>query len=333
MPDDLGASPPISNSLSNSESAIAVKTVDMRVDYGEHVAVHGLNLAIPRGEVFGLVGPNGAGKTSTFKVLATLMEPTYGDVFLSGIDIAEQPGKARAAFAYMPDLAPVPTDLKVWEFLSMVAASHGIRRGYRAARVNECLEKVSLTDKREAMCKTLSRGMKQRLVLAKCLMHRPDVLLLDEPASGMDPISRVEMRNTLRSLASEGATVLISSHILTELADLCSSVGIMSLGHLIESGPISEVVDRLGGNKRSLTVTTVEKTSAAIIEFLQNQSLVEKVAASGATVSFDFSGSDDEQATLLTQLISSGLRIRSFEEKKSNIEEVILGLKDTERSR
>lgn len=327
---------PISNPSASAELPMAVRTVDMRVDYGEHVAVHGLNLSIPKGEIFGLVGPNGAGKTSTFKVLATLMEPTYGDVFLNGIDIAEYPGRARASFAYMPDLAPVPTDLRVWEFLDMVAASHGIRlgQGQRRARVDECLEKVSLTDKRVAMCNTLSRGMKQRLVLAKCLMHRPEVLLLDEPASGMDPISRVEMRNTLRGLASEGATVLISSHILTELADVCSSVGIMSLGHLIESGPIGEVVDRLGGSMRNLSVKTASSEEhGTLVGILENRPMVENVLVTVGGVTFDFAGADEEQATLLSHLVSNGLRIKTFEERKSNIEEVILGLKDTERSR
>ena len=145
----------------------AIKIVDLRVDYGDFAAVDDLSLIVPAGEVFGLVGPNGAGKTSSFKVLATLMEPTFGEVFLGGIDIALQPESARKVLGYMPDLAPVPSDLKCWEFLDLYAAAHGIQEEVRVSRIDECLEKVELLDKSDAICESLSRGMKQRLVLAK----------------------------------------------------------------------------------------------------------------------------------------------------------------------
>ena len=206
----------------------AIKMVDLRVDYGDFAAVDSLSLSVPFGEVFGLVGPNGAGKTSSFKVLATLMEPTFGEVFLCGIDIALQPEKARRVLGYMPDLAPVPSDLKCWEFLDLYAAAHGLEEQERHDRITECLQKVDLEDKRQAICSTLSRGMKQRLVLAKTLLHRPKVMLLDEPASGMDPVSRVALRRILKELAAEGTTVIVSSHILSELSDMCTSIGFMA---------------------------------------------------------------------------------------------------------
>ena len=203
----------------------AVQTVDMRVDYGDFVAVNELCLNVPRGEIYGLIGPNGAGKTSSFKVLATFMEPTYGDVFIGGLDISLKPEEARKHLGYMPDLAPIATDLKVWEFLDLFASAHGINGKARSLRIEECLDKVTLGDKRNEYCKSLSRGMMQRLVLAKTLLHQPSLFLLDEPASGMDPESRQALRNTVRQLADEGAAVLLSSHILTELEVIFSFNG------------------------------------------------------------------------------------------------------------
>ena len=200
-----------------SEQAIEIR--DLRVDYGDFVAVRDISLSVPCGEVFGLVGPNGAGKTSTFKVLTTLMEPTYGEVSIAGLDIFEQAEEAREVMGYMPDLAPVPSDLKLWEFLDFHANTHRLGNGKeRRAHVDECLELVNLLDKSDSWCKELSRGQTQRLVLAKTLLHRPKVLILDEPASGLDPLSRREMRIIFQDLARQGSTIIVSSHILSELA-------------------------------------------------------------------------------------------------------------------
>jgi ABC-2 type transport system ATP-binding protein len=196
-------------------TAPAIDIRSLRVDYGDFVAVDDLTLTVPPGEVFGLVGPNGAGKTSTFRVLTTLMEPTYGEVILDGVDVLEDLESARRIIGYMPDLAPVPSDLKVWEFLEFHAAAYGLgARAQRRERVAECLEEVALTDQRHKWCKELSRGQTQRVVLAKTLLHRPRVLILDEPASGLDPLARRDLRKALRKLADAGATVFVSSHIL-----------------------------------------------------------------------------------------------------------------------
>src|SRR5436189_2372890 len=232
------------------DPAHAIDIRSLRVDYGNFVAVDDLTLTVPPGEVFGLVGPNGAGKTSTFRVITTLMEPTYGEVFLDGVDIFEDIESARRIIGYMPDLAPVPTDLKVWEFLDFHANAYGIgTRAQRRERVAECLEEVALTEQRNNWCRALSRGQTQRVVLAKTLLHRPRVLILDEPASGLDPLARRDLRNALRKLAKAGATVFVSSHILSELAEMCSSLCVMNHGRLLASGTTDEVREQLGSTE------------------------------------------------------------------------------------
>jgi len=220
----------------------AIEAEDMRVDYGTTVAVKGLTLRIPYGEVYGLVGANGAGKTSTFSVWATLLKPTYGNVKIGGVDILEKPAEARKMLAYMPDLAPVPSDLKVWEFLDLFARSYGYSAVEGKVRWEECLKMVDLWEKRNDFCKGLSRGMKQRVNLAKAILHHPKVIILDEPASGMDPKSRAQLRTILKRMAKQGSTVVVSSHILNELSDMCSSVGILHHGELIDHGELQQVI-------------------------------------------------------------------------------------------
>ncbi|HMB72569.1 MAG TPA: ABC transporter ATP-binding protein, partial [Gammaproteobacteria bacterium] len=194
-------------------AAPALSIRNLRVDYGDFTAVDDLSLELPGGEIFGLAGPNGAGKTSTIRVLATLLEPTYGEIEVFGHDLFEVPEAVHSLLGYMPDLAPVIPDLKVWEFLDLYAASHGLRGTEKRDRIDACLARVGLADKRNVYGKGLSRGMTQRVVLAKTLLHEPRLLLLDEPASGMDPIARRDLRIILESMAAEGATIIVSSHI------------------------------------------------------------------------------------------------------------------------
>jgi len=304
----------------------AIKIVDLRVDYGDFAAVDSLSLTVPSGEVFGLVGPNGAGKTSSFKVLATLMEPTFGEVFLCGIDIALQPERARRVLGYMPDLAPVPTDLKCWEFLDLYAAAHGLGENARRTRIGECLAKVDLEEKRQAICSNLSRGMKQRLVLAKTLLHRPKVMLLDEPASGMDPVSRAALRKTLRELAAEGTTVLVSSHILSELSDMCTSVGFMAGGKLVDAGKTDEVLARQGSAQRQIKVQLLDEGSVAACKEALAAAGIEGASSGGRVVSLAMDGEGEEQVALLRRLVERGLPVRSFEERRTSIEDVLLDL-------
>lgn len=315
----------------NGSSTPAIDIRYLRVDYGDFVAVDDLTLSVPSGEVFGLVGPNGAGKTSTFRVLTTLMEPTYGEVMLDGVDAFEDIESARRIIGYMPDLAPVPTDLKVWEFLDFHAAAYGLgSRAQRRERVAECLEEVALTEQRNNWCKALSRGQTQRVVLAKTLLHRPRVLILDEPASGLDPLARRDLRNTLRKLAKTGATVFVSSHILSELAEMCSSLCVMNRGRLLASGTVDEVRHQLGSTERVLTATLLGRHDEAG-EWLSAQPAVHGLRITGHQIIFGFKGCDEAQADLMEGLIRLGIRIRAFEEKRSSFEDILVEVAETNR--
>ncbi len=309
----------------------AIEIRDLRVDYGDFVAVDDVSLKVPAGEVFGLVGPNGAGKTSTFRVLATLMEPTYGEVFLEGVDIQEDIEEARRIVGYMPDLAPVPTDLKVWEFLDFHAAAYGIgSRSQRRERVAACLEEVSLTDERNAWCHKLSRGQTQRVVLAKTLLHRPRVMILDEPASGLDPLARRELRTALRNLARTGATVFVSSHILSELAEMCTSLCVMNRGRLLAAGTAEEVRLLLGNAGRKLTLHFVSEVEGAM-RWLEDRPEVGAMVREGARVTVDLEGDDFLQSELMASLVMQGFRMMSFEEKRSSFEEILVEVAESNR--
>lgn len=296
----------------------------LRVDYGDFIAVDDLTLSIPKGEVFGLVGPNGAGKTSTFKVVTTLMEPTYGEVLLDGVDIQENLAEARRILGYMPDLAPVPSDLRVWEFLDFHADAYGLgSKSARRERVAECLEKVALTPQRNSWCKELSRGQTQRVVLAKTLLHRPRVLVLDEPASGLDPLARRDLRKVLRELAAEGATVFVSSHILTELSEMCTSLCVMNRGRLLASGTADQVREQLGSNACRIIVTLTRPQEQAA-GWLSERDGVRALSENGTRLEFGFLGDETSQADLLADFIAAGFRPKSFEEKRSSFEEMLV---------
>lgn len=300
----------------------------MRVDYDGFTAVHDLSLDVPAGQVFGLIGPNGAGKTSTIRVLATLQQPTYGDVRVCGIDVTESPDEVHGVLGYMPDLAPVYDDLKVWEMLDMFAASHFVDRRDRKRRVDECLDMVGMTGKREDKGKTLSRGMMQRVVLAKTLVHGPDVMLLDEPASGVDPVARIEFRRILRRLADEeNKTVLVSSHILTELADMCDSIGVMREGQMVVSGQIEEIIQRMQP-KRVVEIDCqlgAEAASSAAA-MLSGRPGVINASSDGSTVSVEFAGDSNELSRLLAYLVAGGVAVTRFVEKRFDVEDIMLQL-------
>ena len=302
----------------------AIRTQDVRVDYGDVTAVTGLNLRIRHGEVFGLIGPNGAGKTSTIKVLATLLEPTYGEVFIDGVDVAEHPRRVHRILGYMPDNPPVYADLKVWEVLDLFAGAYFVSRPQRLKRINECIDQVDLRGKRNALAGTLSTGMRQRLILAKTLLHDPKILLLDEPASGLDPIARVDLRNLLVRLSAEGKTVLISSHILSELSGFCTSVGIMQRGRLARCGRIDEIAHALRPHRRVVVelLTTDERWTAEA----RALSAVRDVRAANGRLDIDIEGDDTVVTELLARLVRAGAPVRAYYEQKMTMEDIMLQL-------
>ena len=311
----------------------AIEIRDLRVDYGSFVAVNDISQSVPAVEVCGLVGPNGAGKTSTIKVLTTLMHPTYGEVRLCDMDLFVKPEAAREVLGYMPDFAPVPTDLRLWEFLDLFAHSHGIGSSTkRADRIAQCLEEVHLTDKRNAWCHELSRGQTQRLVLAKTLLHRPRVMVLDEPASGMDPLSRRDLRLTLRKLAANGVAIIVSSHILSELADMCTSLCVMNKGRILASGPVDEVRDKLGNADRTLVLTVLSESAGLAEEVLRSLPAAQELTSHAGRLSFRFQGTGDEQAALLSMLMNAGVKVRTFEEQKSSFEDILVQVAEGNRS-
>jgi len=301
-----------------------IQTTDLRVDYDGFTAVHDLSLDIPAGQVFGLIGPNGAGKTSTIRALATLQQPTYGEVRVGGFDVAEQPDMVHSILGYMPDLAPVHDDLKVWEILDMFAASHFVDRRERRRRIDTCLDMVDMGAKRNDKGKTLSRGMMQRVILAKTLVHDPKVMLLDEPASGVDPVARIEFRRILRRAAEQGCSVLVSSHILTELADMCDAIGIMREGRMVVSGRIDDIVQQMQP-KRVVEIDCPGGAAAAAAQLAGRPGVLE-ATSEGDTVSVQFEGDQNELSRLLTYLVGGGVTVTRFVEKRFDVEDIMLEL-------
>src|SRR5438067_10496827 len=225
--------------------ALMIEIRHLRKEYDDSVALENLHLEIPAGEVYGLIGPNGAGKTTLIRILATLLEPTYGHVRIAGIDVLEEPLRVHPLIGYMSDTFSLYDNMLVWEYLDHFARCYGVARRRLDGYIDELLRLVNLEVRRDTEVKTLSRGMRQRLCLAKTLLHEPKVLLLDEPASGLDPLARLEFRELIKQLHAMGRTVLISSHILTEMADFCTSIGILEQGRLLASGRVTDILQQL----------------------------------------------------------------------------------------
>ena len=293
--------------------------------YDKLTAVDNLSLALGPGEIFGFIGPNGAGKTTTIKILATLLEPTTGTAFVDGINVVENPDAVRARIGYMPDTFGVYDEFKVWEYLDFFAAAYKVPKGDRPGLIDLVLDLTNLSNKKDAYVEGLSRGMKQRLCLARTMVHNPKVLLLDEPASGLDPRARIEIRDLLKELRNLGKTIIVSSHILPELADFCTSVGIIEKGKLLVSGPIDSLIgDNIGARVLEIKVPAEDKATASKV--LAPLNGVRNVAERGEFLDVQFDGGIDAQNDLLLALITAKVRIVSFGEVQTDLEAVFMNL-------
>jgi len=302
-----------------------IELIRLRKEYDDLIAVQDLTLFIPKGEIYGLIGPNGAGKTTTIRMACGLLAPTLGQALINGIDVAHEPEMAQQSIGYLSDFFAVYEDLKVWEYLDYFAHAYKVAESEIPGRVTEVIAQVSLEVKRDAMIRGLSRGMKQRLGIARAIIHRPKVLLLDEPASGLDPKARLELRNLLRSLRDQGTTILISSHILTELEGFCTSIGIMEKGRMVRSGRLDEVT-AAESPARDMRMSWLGESSAGIQAEFAGNPKVSNLQLNGASGTFQFSGSDHELASLLAKLVNSGVRVKSFSEVKQTVEDLYMKL-------
>ena len=303
---------------------LAVETHALTRRFGRITAVEDLNLRVPAGSLFGLIGPNGAGKTTTLRMLAGLLQPTAGQIVINGQTANHDWRALRRQIGYMPDFFGVYEDMLVWEYLDFFARCYDLSAARRRQVTHELLELVDLAEKRDAQVQTLSRGMRQRLCLAHALVHDPQVLLLDEPASGLDPRARVEMRELLRELGAMGKTVVVSSHILMELAELCDWVGIIEKGRLVASGRLDEITRQVQHGRR-LRLRVISDHSQALA-VLQDQPGVGQVREANDYLEVEFLGEDAWMADLLAILVARGIRVVSFGEAPGCLEDVFLRL-------
>jgi ABC-2 type transport system ATP-binding protein len=304
-----------------SPTAPAVQTTDLTRLYGSMVALSSLNLTVNRGDLFGFIGSNGAGKTTTLRILATFLAPSSGKAEVLGHDVVKDADAVRHAIGYMPDFFGVYKDMEVTEYLDFFGACYKIPSAQREKTVNDVLELVGLTEKRGALIGALSRGMQQRLGLARVLIHDPQLLLLDEPASGLDPRARIEMMAILQELQRLGKTIIISSHILSELQTLCNRVAIIEKGKLIYAGPVQGVRDQMSNGQ--VYWVTVMGDSAKALELLKGRSEIQEVVPSDGQLKVTFSN-DVDPGFLAEALVQGGIRIKGLWEDELGLEEVFL---------
>ena len=311
--------------------SLIIETKDLVKRYGKFTAVNGLSVAVPSGSIYGFVGPNGAGKTTTLRMVATLTRPTEGQAWVAGHSVTEEPRAVRRAIGYMPDEFGVYDDMRVWEYLDFFAACYDIPENERKRLIDDLLELVDLTHRREDMVDRLSRGMKQRLSLARTLAHDPSVLILDEPASGLDPRARVEIRELLVELSRMGKTIFFSSHILADVAEICSHIGIVEAGQMVMQGSMDELRSQLMPH-REITITVrndevaqTVKSTVATIEGVINVEILEP-RAGRSRVRVDFAGDDDGVEALNQKLVHAGIAVLGFNEEMKDLETMFMSV-------
>ncbi|MGC1393879.1 MAG: ABC transporter ATP-binding protein [Coleofasciculaceae cyanobacterium] len=305
---------------------LAISTRGLTKQFDRHIAVNDVELEVEAGEVYGLIGPNGAGKTSLIRMLAAAEEPTIGEIYINGDRLLRDDGNPtlKRRLGYLPDDYPLYDDLNVWDYLDYFGRLYRLPSTQRRRRLQEVLELVQLTNKRHSRISTLSRGMKQRLSLARTIIHEPIILLLDEPVSGLDPIARMQFREIIKVLQEAGMTVLISSHVLSDLAELCSSVGIMELGYLVESASLAEFYQRLG--RQQIFLSTLGKLDVLLSELKNHPQVTDIENLSDGRLQIHFSGGQEDCAQLLRSLIAAGIPLTEFHCTQEDLETIFLKL-------
>ena len=299
-----------------------IRIQHLNKEYKGLTAVKDLSLDLDAGDIFGFIGPNGAGKTTTIKMLATLLKPTSGKAEIDGIDVMEHPEAVRGRIGYMPAFFGIYDDMRVWEYLDFFAGAYRLPRPQRPRIIDDVLNLTDLGGKKDSYVEELSTGMKQRLCLAKTLIHDPKVLLLDEPASGLDPRARIEIKELFKELKAMGKTIIISSHILPELADFCNKVGIIERGEMLVSGDVQDILAQVTGG-RTLEIRLLDGWEQAA-EMLHDAPGVRAVRQMETSLQIDFVGDPIMQAELNTRLVGSGLRVLSFAEQETDLEDIFM---------
>ena len=295
---------------------------DVSKIYGRRAALEHVSFEVPEREIFGFVGPNGAGKTTTLRILAALLEPTEGKAYIGGTDVSKDREKVHARIGYMPDFFGVYDQLTVAEYLDFYAACYRQPKRRRQKIVDDLLALIGMSDRKNQLVDSLSRGLKQRVCLARALVHDPAVLLLDEPASGLDPRARVEMREILKELQGMGKTIIISSHILPELTELCTMIGIIDRGHMRATGPVREVIAQLTSGRR-LRIKVLDEKDAAL-EILTPMASIRHVETVNGLIEAEYDGDESTASDILQSLIEAGLRVSSFAPVDGGLEDAFL---------
>jgi ABC-2 type transport system ATP-binding protein len=303
---------------------VIVQTINLTKRYGKLVALNNLHLQIQDGECFGYIGPNGAGKTTTIRILATLLQPTWGEARICGHVVGYESRKIRPLIGYVPDFFGAYEDMVVQEYLEFFASAYNISGKQRTRVVGDVLELTDLIGKRDALVDSLSRGMQQRLSVARVLLHDPRVLLLDEPASGLDPRARIEIRELLKELRNMGKTIIISSHILHELAELCTTVGIIEEGKLLYHGPISEIVAQARRGRRLLVRVAEQQDLAALL--LQRTQGIKSVAQTDGRLVVELDGGTGDFTEIAQVLLNNNFRLCELKEEEVNLETAFMRL-------
>jgi len=301
-----------------------IRTQDLTKAYGELRAINHLTLELEEGDLFGYIGPNGSGKTTTMRILATLLQPSWGEAYVCDYSIYTHPKEIRRLVGFMPDFFGVYDDMKVIEYLEFFAACYRIKGPKRRKVCNEMLDLVDLGYKRHALVTSLSRGMTQRLGLARVLLHDPQVLILDEPASGLDPRARIEIRGLLKELRKLGKTIMVSSHILPELADVCNKVGIIERGELLVSAEVAEVMRRV--RQQPVLEIGVHGDPDAAAKLLEGHDLVDKVEIRDGQLFTTLNKGVEDYSELPTLLIQAGYKLTTFKEDEINLETAFMAL-------